>query len=146
LKVLVPTVILTPLSTLRYAHPVFERLFQDALPPGFSRDLVDVFWDGYADAVDKRFDTLDSQIAGQLARLDNMCKEIEENAADLDEEGQETRRDCQQRHLEGCTTHQISVKALRCDFRPKRTAVLTASAAHACCAASASNYKPAKAS
>lgn len=125
----------TPLSTLTYAHTVFEEIFQDALPPGFNRDQVGCWLEGYAAfwAIQERFNTLDNKIAGQLARLDNMGKEIDENAADLDEEGQETRRDCQQRHPEGCTTHQISVKALRCDCRSKRTAALTASVAHAAC-------------
>ena len=113
----------TPLSTLTYAHTLFEKLFQDALPPGFNRDQVDVFLEGYAAfwSMEEGFKNLNNEIVGQLARLDTVEKEIEVNAADLDEEVQETQRDCQHRHPEGPTTHQISVKALRCDFRLKRT-------------------------
>ena len=147
LKVMVGSLTESRIDTLTYAHSYFGKLFKDSLPPGFDLDEVDEFLDGYAyalalerrrrdeAALQERFHNLDNQILGQLARLDDLDKEIRKDAADLDEEVEE--RDCQQRHPEGPTSHQISVKARRCDFRSNR-ATLAASAAHAACAASAS--------
>ena len=148
LKVMVGPLTKAPISNVAHAHTFFEELFGDALPQGFNHGQVELYMEGYAaaKAMEGRFNNLDKKIVGLHAQLDDLEKEIEEDAADLDEEVQE--RDCQRRHPGGPTIHQISVKARRCGFQHNRAALAAsaASAAHAACADTASSYKLAKAS
>jgi len=141
LKVMVGHMTKDPISNLVYASTFFAKLLGDASPQGFNHGRLEVYMEGYAAAValQGRFNNLDKTIGGLHAQLEDLEKEIEEDAADLDKEVQE--RDCQRRHPGGPTTHQISVKARRCDFQHNRAAlaVSAASAAHAACAAIASS-------